>query len=154
MDVIDRVEQEHINNPLLRIKKRKVILWFKTSFTEFIELYVAVENITTKLKQSGVDYADRAIASLHELKDLVDVSHECINTGDDKLVNEFSPSMLNDYLYIISKVEEAKLILRMICDLSGLATQSSSEAKKISKDEFDNRMSHCLDGVKMLSKES
>ena len=146
MESVDLIEKKYINTPLLKNKKNKIILLFKTSFTEFVELYAKAKNIAKPtLKGVGDNIIWGTNALSHILEDLVALSQEYVNKDDGELINEFTPSMLNDYILIFSKVEDAKFLLRTVCNLNSLIIQASSESQKNSRENFDNIISKVFD---------
>ena len=132
--LIDNIEKNLIKNPFIRTKKLNLIHSFKAIFSEFIELYIILVDITASLRASRDNSATAMISLLHKFKDFLDYSKELISSEDDELINELKPSMLNDLIFIVQRIEEAKYMLRFACNMSDLATQASSN----SPNDFDN----------------
>ena len=109
-------------------------------------MYAKAKNIAKPtLKGVGDNIIWGTNALSHILEDLVALSQEYVNKDDGELINEFTPSMLNDYILIFSKVEDAKFLLRTVCNLNSLIIQASSESQKNSRENFDNIISKVFD---------
>ena len=146
--LIDNIEKNLIKNliknPFIRTKKLNLILSFKAIFSEFIELYIRLVDITASLRTSRDNSATAMSSLLYKFKDFLDYSKELISREDYELINELKPSMLNDLIFIVQRIEEAKYMLRFACNMSDLATQASSN----SPNDFDNIMYKGLDNAR------
>lgn len=142
--LIDNIEKNLIKNPFIRTKKLNLIHSFKAIFSEFIELYIRLVDITASLRTSRDNSATAMSSLLYKFKDFLDYSKELISREDDELINELKPSMLNDLIFIVQRIEEAKYMLRFACNMSDLATQASSN----SPNDFDNIMYKGLDNAR------
>ena len=147
--LIDNIEKNLIKNPFIRTKKLNLIHSFKAIFSEFIELYIRLVDITASLRASRDNSATAMISLLHKFKDFLDYSKELISSEDDELINELKPSMLNDLIFIVQRIEEAKYMLRFACNMSDLATQASSNSPNdFDNIDFDNIMYKVLDNAR------
>ena len=150
--LIDNIEKNLIKNPFIRTKKLNLIHSFKAIFSEFIELYIRLVDITASLRASrdnSVTAMISMISLLHKFKDFLDYSKELISSEDDELINELKPSMLNDLIFIVQRIEEAKYMLRFACNMSDLATQASSNSPNdFDNIDFDNIMYKGLDNAR------
>lgn len=85
---------------------------------------------------------------LHKFKDFADYSKELISSEDDELINELKPSILNDLIYLVLRIEEAKYVLILFCNMGDLATQvSSNSPNDFDNIDFDNIMYKGLDNA-------
>lgn len=150
-EIVDYFEQINKDNPLMKAKKRRVILWFKTFFNDFIELYIKAEDIANTFELLEIDFAENLICNLKKFKELIDFPQEFLNTNEDEVISSFAISEFSELLRIVvPKVEEAKFALVGICNLSDLVIKCSSSPQSISPDDFENRMSQCVDNYKEI----
>lgn len=128
------------------MKKRKIVLWYKTFFSDFIELYITAEDKARKLKQSEDDFPDDVIAKFHKYEDLIESPQEFICADDDELIDSMTPSNCLDlFNTVFPSIEEAKIFSKGLCNLYDLFFQYSSDHQTFLPDDFETSMLSCFE---------